>query len=52
MEAKSESKDALSSVSSKSSKAPWRESAVVRKQYNHDIKSVGDLTGPEMDMYF
>jgi hypothetical protein len=40
-----------SSISnSKGPKAPWRESTIVRKQYNtFDTKSIGDVCPPDFD---
>ena len=52
VEEKHENQSNYSSVSNKS-KAPWRESTTMRKQYStNDFKSMADLTGTEADHYF
>jgi len=41
---------ATSNANSKGAKAPWRESTVMRKQYNtFDTKSMGDIGLPDFD---
>ena len=51
---KSENRSSVSNLSN-TTKTPWRESTILRKQYSvNDVKSMADLEGRdmEMDMYF